>query len=149
MPTYADLRDAIRATERFPLSLIARFAAQRTRAELAAFQRMGIARTWRQEHAYSLRLTWQVAKSAMDSLIAEQIAAGLTPAERAARRFELAAEVAESAIPPRLTNAARFRALAAAARATEIREGARRSSANGASSRTTISQAEGTRHERA
>jgi hypothetical protein len=64
--TYNDLRDSIRATGRYDLRLIMLLAAERTRAELLAFERMGIRRTYRQEIIYSLRIIWMAAKSSMD-----------------------------------------------------------------------------------
>lgn len=52
----------------------------------------------------------------MDATVAERLAAGLTPAERTARALELNAEIATSAIPPRLDAAASLRERAAALR---------------------------------
>jgi len=122
--TWTDLKAAIRASGRFDRRLIMAIAIRRTRAELAGFAALGLRRSWAAEFAHQLRLTWQVAKTAMDTLIAERLAATLTPSERAARTLELNAEIALGAIPPRPEEAAELRARAAALRNADMRRAA-------------------------
>jgi hypothetical protein len=124
MPNWADLKTAIRATGRFDRALIMALAVQRTRGEIDGFATIGLVRTWAAEFPYQLRLTWQVAKTAMDALVAERLAATLTPAERAACTLELYADIAASAIPPRTDEAAELRRRAAALRATGLQHAA-------------------------
>ena len=117
MANWADLRCAIRTTGRFDCALIMRIALRRARRERDAFAAMGLPQAWPVLFAHELRLTWQVAKTAMDGLLAERRDAALTPFERAARTLDLRAELARAAIPPRETEAAEFSAQAAALRA--------------------------------
>lgn len=115
--TWADLRSAIRASGRFDRVLIMGVAIARARNERDAFDRMGVPQPWPTLFAHELRLTWQVAKAAMDSLIAERIRARLTSAERAARALDLRADMLASAIPPRGLESDALRAMAAELRA--------------------------------
>ena len=117
MANWADLKCAIRTPGRFDCGLILRIALARARRERDAFAAMGLPQAWPVLFAHELRLTWQVAKTAMDSLVAERLNAALTAPERAARTLELRAEIAASAIPPRAAEAADLRAQAAAIRA--------------------------------
>ena len=117
MANWADLKCAIRTTGRFDCGLILRIALARARRERDAFAAMGLPQAWPGLFAHELGLTWQVAKAAMDGLIAERLDAALTPLERAARSLELRAEIALTAIPPRDAEAAELRARAAAIRA--------------------------------
>ena len=73
--TYSDLRDSIRRTGRYDLRLIMIMAAERTRAELKAFDAMGIRRTYARELSYSLRLIWSAAKSIMDGVVTDRMRA--------------------------------------------------------------------------
>jgi hypothetical protein len=117
---WADLRSAVRAGGRFDRPMILRIALARARAERDHFLRMGLPQPWPILLAHELRLTWQVAKAAMDNLVAERIRARLDPPERAARTLELRADLAATAIPPDPSGAAVLRA-----RAMRIRESIR------------------------
>lgn len=117
MANWRDLKRAIRTTGRFDCRLIMTIAQGRARCERDAFATLGLPQRWPVLFAHELRLTWQVAKTAMDGLIAERLNAALTPTERAARTLELRAEICLSAIPPRETEATELRTNAAALRA--------------------------------
>ncbi len=115
--TWADLRSAIRASGRFDRALILRVALARARVERDAFNAMGLPQPWANLFSHELRLTWQVAKAAMDGLIAERVRARLEPAERAARTLDLRADMLTSAIPPRAADGDALRMTAAEMRA--------------------------------
>ena len=117
MTTWFELKAAIRATGTFNRRTIMEIAIGRTRYEIKAFAALGLRRTWRQEFGHQLRLVWQVAKTAMDSLVTERMLSAASPAERAARQLELRAEIAETSIPPRSARAAELRETAAVCRA--------------------------------
>jgi len=122
--SFKALADQTKATGRFDRRAIMSMAIERTRRELAAFAAAGLARTFRQELPHQLRLVWQVVKTAMDRRTAERAAAALTTTERAARYFDLRAELAEGHIPPRSVQAAAFRAFAAELRNTQSQRAA-------------------------
>jgi len=113
---WADLRDAVRASGRFDRRHVMAVALRRARIERDAFMAMGLPQPWPILLAHELRLTWQVAKIAMDGLVAERIRARLSLAERTARALELRADLFDSAIPPRPVEAEALRAQAAAVR---------------------------------
>lgn len=103
MANWADLKCAIRTTGRFDCALIMRIALLRARRERDAFAAMGLPQAWPVLFSHELRLTWQVAKTAMDGLIAERLDAALTPIERAARTLELRADAAREGATTRGT----------------------------------------------
>lgn len=117
-PSWADLKSRIRSTGRFDRALILDIALRRARIEQRAFETMGLPQPWPTLFAHEFRLTWQVAKAAMDGLVAERIRQQLFSNERDARALELRAEVLTSSIPPRHAEAADLRA-----QASEIRAG--------------------------
>lgn len=112
-PSWADLKSSIRRSGRFDRPMILRIALARARAEDKAFARMRLPQPWPTLLAHELRLAWQVAKTAMDGLLAERMRARLDPSERAARTLELHADLATTAIPPDPPKAAALRAQAA------------------------------------
>ena len=107
--TYSDLKSSIRATGRFDLRLIMVLAAQKARQERDAYARLNIRRSYGKVLSDELRIVWQVAKTAMDGLATDRMIAAASPAERAARGFELRAEMAETSIPPCAERAAYLR----------------------------------------
>jgi hypothetical protein len=121
MTHWDDLINAIRASGRFDRTAIMRLALERARRECDAFAAIGLPQAWTVLFAHELRLVWQVAKTAMDGVIAARLAARTAPAERAARALELRAEIALGALPPRESEAADLRAEAAAVRAAAMR----------------------------
>lgn len=118
MAHWVDLTSAIRSTGQFERATIMGLALARARRERDAFAAMGLPQPWAVLFAHELRLVWQVAKTAMDTVIAARLSEAMAPAERAARALELRAEVALAAIPPRASEAADLRAQAAAVRAS-------------------------------
>lgn len=103
----------MRADLTFDRAVIFAIAVARTRASAPPVGR------WRRWFGDELRLAWGSAKALRDTRAAEIAIAALSPAERAARRLELKAELAASAIPSRREEAERLRAKAAALRTAE------------------------------
>jgi len=101
----------VRADLSFDRAAILAIAIARTRASAPPAGRF---RRWLGDE---LRLAWDSAIALRDARAAELAIAALTPIERAARRLELQAELAASAIPSRREEAARLRAETAAMRA--------------------------------
>ena len=68
MANWQDLTNAIHASGRFDRAAIMAIALDRARRERDAFAAMGLPQAWAVLFAHELRLTWQVAKTAMDGV---------------------------------------------------------------------------------
>jgi hypothetical protein len=121
MAAWLDLSSTVKQTGRIDSGLVDEIATARTERELADLRKLGIRRTFDAEFLHQRILTEQVAKTALDSKIAADLLAAVSPAERAACQFDLRAELAENSIPPRPADAARFREMAAVCRSASWR----------------------------
>lgn len=95
-------------------------ALSRAKAEHAKCLAIGWVRPFADIYGHARTIAWTLAQTALDNEIALRERAKLPAAEQWARTAELAAEMAESAIPPRPAEAARFRAEAAALRRSAL-----------------------------
>lgn len=120
----ATYQDTVHSSGNFNFSAIMQIAVMRTRAEVAGFARIGRPRSFRSLIAGELRLVWQSAKSIRASVMAGIERDSLSPTERRARRLELQAEIAESAIPSRNLEARALRLRAAQLREPKFMEAA-------------------------
>ncbi|MDQ2079512.1 hypothetical protein RA307_04900 [Xanthobacteraceae bacterium Astr-EGSB] len=123
--TLHDLRRQIETTGRYDHAMVMRVAMVMARGERDAdrelCRRSGWSPLpWRKHLAAGLRRAWDWARTYKDGHDTAIAIAAMTPAEREARRLELAAELNEGAIPPRFDDAARCRALAAQVRAADL-----------------------------
>jgi len=108
----------VRADLTFDRAAIFAIAIARTRASAPPAGR------WRRWFGDELRLAWGSAIALRDTRAAELAIAALRPTERAARRLELKAELAASAIPSRREEAERLRVEAEAIRAPAQKDAA-------------------------
>jgi hypothetical protein len=118
IPAYGD---TVRDDGAFDRAAIMLIAVARTRKDVEGFARIGRRRAFRDSIAGELRLVWQSARAIRASLMAGRTDGALSPVERRARRLELAAEIAEGAIPARRDDAAKLRARAAGLRMSMMR----------------------------
>ena len=102
----------------FDFATIMAIAIARTRASAPPPGR------WRKWLGDELRLVWGSARAMRDAKRAEALITTLSATEHDARRCELAAALAEGAIPSRPTEAAALRDEAAAIRAVAARKAA-------------------------
>lgn len=121
MPHYSD---TITADGQINARAIMQCAVVKARHERAQAAKIGWDRSWNAVMAAALKEVWAVAKSMKLSRQRHAEVAALPPAEQQARGFEIKADLAESAIPPRDGEAKQFRAQAAAARYADMRSAA-------------------------
>ena len=124
MHTWQELRATVRRDGAIPVAMVAEMAATRAEAEAERFEAMGLPQDYGRLLEHERTLVDQVAKAALDGLIAERAYLAMSPAARAARQFEAQAELAESAIPPQPVRARALREIAAVCRQASYRQAA-------------------------
>ena len=102
-----------------PRALMAIAVAQ-ARFEREGCRKIGWERSWQDVMSASLRLVWESARVARACALARVEVATLPKREQVARQFDLKAELAETAIPPRNAEARRYRTHAQEVRAASI-----------------------------
>ena len=113
----ANLFQTIRKTLQIDPAAVTALAVERAQREQKECAAIGWKRSWADVLDWAMTLTMTEASSALDGALADRERSGITVTELRARAADLYATLAESAIPPRKDEAARFRAEAAALRA--------------------------------
>lgn len=121
MTTWTELERSIRAAGAIDMGAVRDIATTRAKAEMKAWAEMGMLRDWKACFAEEMAMAWCRAQTILDHEIALRIRASLPAAEQLARTADLNATLAETSLPPRKAEAARWRAEAAAVRRSKFR----------------------------
>jgi hypothetical protein len=117
MYTY---RDVVSEDGQINLRALMVVAVIKARSEREGCRKIGWERPWRDVLRFSLRLVWEGARIARACAVARAEIAVLPQYEQIARRFELKAELAENALPPRSVEAQKYHKFAREARVVVV-----------------------------